>query len=150
MIQSPRLFALCALFVTMPACDSAEDDPINQVNTLVDSNVAELDSQVAIVCDCWQDIGFESRTDCQDEVLELGPAQVRCIKDAYAEDAETAIDYLECIVPLEREYTACIDQRLECSDFSAGDACSDDYGVGLDTCIQLPRTITRDLDACFD
>jgi hypothetical protein len=74
---------------------------------------------------------------------------VRCIKDAYAEDPDAAIDYLECVVPLEREYTACIEQRLECTDLSAGDPCGDDYAVGMDTCIQLPRTNTRDLAICL-
>ncbi|MCA9705938.1 MAG: hypothetical protein KDK70_08835 [Myxococcales bacterium] len=130
--------------------ESDEADPASRVEGLVDRQVDELHQQSAVLCDCWSDFGFESRSGCEGEVLAIGPAQVRCLKDAFTQDPEVSLDYLECIVPLEQEYTACIDQRLECSDSSASDACIEDYSVGLDACIGLPSAITRDLDACFE
>ncbi|MEX1361745.1 MAG: hypothetical protein AB1Z98_01365 [Nannocystaceae bacterium] len=135
--------------LSLLACDG-EDDPADRVDSLIDRQVTEIEQQVEIVCDCWDDFGYESRTRCVDDAFDLGPSQVRCIKDAYAEDTSAAIDFLECVLPLEREYTACIDQRLECSDFTSNDPCGEDYSVGYDDCIGLPSTITRDLDACFE
>jgi len=140
--------SLCLL--SLGCNDSAAEPPDDRVSTLVDQQVEELTEQVDIICDCWEERGFESRTSCHNGILVIGPAQVRCIKDAYAQDADIALDYLECMVPLEREYTECVDERLECSDSSSEHVCSDDYDLGRDSCIGLPPKITRDLFTCFE
>jgi len=149
--MTPRpLLILSLLCLPTLGCDRNDDDPQARIDTLVHENVTELTEQVRIVCDCWEDIGYASRPSCENDFFAPGPSQTRCIEDAYAQDQQTAIEFLECIVPLEREYTTCVNARLECSDFNSGDPCFDDYDVGLDTCIGLPPAITRDLDACFD
>jgi len=144
--------SLSLLCLLAPGCATQDDgdEPQEHVSQLVDQEVDELQSQVDVICDCWNDWGLESRSSCEVDALAIGPSQVRCMKNAYAQDPEISIDYLECIVPLEREYTTCINQRLECYDVDSADPCYDDYLVGLDDCIGLPTNITRDLDACFE
>ncbi len=143
------MMMVVALSTTLLACDSSsEDEPEARVGPLVDATVDELDEQAEIFCDCWQAAGFDSRNQCTNEFLIFGPAQVRCMKDAFSQDADIAEDYLDCLLPLEREYTTCLDSRLECNDFGTAEVCGEDYSVGLDGCIGLPPTILRDLDAC--
>ena len=139
--------ALLAILTTTPfAC--TEDDPQTQVEDLLDELIVELNRQEAISCDCWEQYGYESRSDC--ESFNIGPSQSRCMKDAYAEDIESGRLYLECYLPLEREYTACMDSRLACDDESSTDPCADDYDVGSEGCIELPTAIERDLAACSE
>ncbi len=149
-MKAATLMIISSLLVTALACSANDEEPAERVAALVDSNVDEQNLQAEVFCDCWDEVGFESRSDCNDSLLYIGPSQVRCMKDAFSQDLETAQDYLECIVPLEQEYTACVNSRLECDDYDSGDGCAEDYAVGLDTCIGLPPTITRDLDACTE
>lgn len=128
------------------AC-AEKDQPISE---LVDAAVDEVNNQATIICDCFAELGYASTTECETAVGFVGPSQRRCVIDAYAQDEGAAREFLGCIQPLEEEYTACADMRLDCSDFTTLDACNTDYQVGYDECIQLPQSIVRDLEACFE
>lgn len=141
------LTALC----TIPlACAEPEPTPREHVEELLDEYILERNHLEFIFCDCWEEAGYDSRSECDSDSFYIGPSQSRCIKDAYGQDLESSRIYLECLVPLEREFTACFDSRLECRDDDSVQPCVDDYFVGLDDCIELPTSIDRALDACFD
>jgi hypothetical protein len=127
----------------LPGC--AEEETIHD---RVAAYTAELNDQVAIYCDCWEADGYASYSDCTDSYGYLGPSQQRCYEDALSRDEDAAASWLDCVVELERNYTACIDARLTCGDYESEQACFDDYDVGYDACIQLPESITRGLDGC--
>jgi hypothetical protein len=120
------------------------------VSELVDAVVDELNSQVTIACDCYAEAGYASASECETDLGFIGPSQRRCVIEAYQEDEAAARSYLECLHPLEVEYTACTDERLDCSDFTSADVCGTDYSVGFEECIQLPQSVIRDLEACFE
>lgn len=149
-MKRPLSFLSALVLLPALACTVEEAAPEERVGSLVDQQVEEINEQSEVFCDCWEDYGYRSRSECNDDAFVLGPSQVRCIKDAYAQDPQVAVDYLECIVPLEQEYTACVNQRLECSDGLSTDPCGEDFSVGHDNCIGLPSAITRDLDTCFE
>lgn len=140
-----------ACFVPLACGESeaeSEADARAHVDDLLDELVLELNHQEYIYCDCWQEYDYTSRSEC--ESFFIGPSQSRCMKDAFAEDLEASRIYLECYVPLEREYTACIDSRLECHDDASTDPCGQDYSVGSDECVDLPTAVERNLDGCFE
>ncbi|MEM9458800.1 MAG: hypothetical protein AAGF11_31775 [Myxococcota bacterium] len=147
LISTLVLPGLCLLAL---ACNGDDASPEQRVERLVDDAVTELRAQVSVECDCWADFGHTSRSNCENNALAIGPSEVRCTKEAYAQEPDIALDYLNCVVPLEREYTTCINQRLDCSDPNSQDPCLDDYRIGMDSCIVLPPTITRDLDICTE
>ena len=124
----------------------AKEEPISD---LVDKVIDELKAQATIICDCHEQLGYASISECETAYGYIGPAQRRCVIEAYQQDESAARDYAECVTPLEQEYTACANMRLDCSDLTSLDPCGDDYQVGLDQCIQLPQSIVRDLEACF-
>lgn len=141
---------LTALCIVPLACAEPEPDPRAHVEDLLDEYILELNHQEFIFCDCWEEAGYGSRSDCESDSFYIGPSQSRCIKDAYEQDLESSRNYLECIVPLEREFTACFDSRLDCRDDDSVEPCVDDYFVGREACIELPTAIDRDLEGCFD
>lgn len=129
------------LAASVVGCDDTSAD-------YVDDIIAETNAQVEVVCDCFEQLGHESRGECEDARGFIGPSRERCIKDAYADDEAASQAYLECIVPLEREFTACLDMRVTCDDVNSAQPCIDDYDIGARDCIQLPANVERELDAC--
>jgi hypothetical protein len=143
MVRQASLITSLALAAILPAC--AEDPTIED---RVSSYATELNDQIAIYCDCWDSDGFESFNDCTQAYGYLGPSQQDCYHDALSRDEEAAGSWLDCVLELERNYTACIDSRLTCGDYESDNACIDDYAVGYDACVQLPESISRGLDGC--
>ena len=100
--------ALLALSLA-PACtyDSSADDPLA---ARTDQLIDELNAQNAVYCDCYDEWGYADRAQCEGEDA-IGPSQRRCITDAFARDAEASQQYLDCMLPLEREFTGCANSR---------------------------------------
>jgi len=129
------------------ACSGSEDESPSSVSSAVDAYITELNRQVEIYCDCYAEWGYDSASDCQTDEGYSGPSQRRCAVDAFGKDPSGRI-YLDCVVPLEREFTTCLNQRLECGDLMSDEVCYIDYDVGYDSCITLPQAIERDLEMC--
>jgi hypothetical protein len=138
---------LCGALLTLlvAACDLGSSDD-GDVLALIDEVITLGNDNVAIVCDCWDEAGFASRTDCLDD--QILPSQRRCVEEAYQRDADAAKLFLECVVPLARELGECLDARLSCVDPSGTDACFDDYDLGRESCVEVPRSVQRALDDC--
>lgn len=128
------------------AC-AEKETPISE---MVEAAVAESNKQLAIFCDCFAELGYASATECETDLGFVGPSQQRCVIDAYELDEAASRSYLDCVQPLQVEYTACIDMRLDCSVAGSVDVCNTDFDVGVDECIMLPMNVQRDIDLCFE
>jgi hypothetical protein len=147
MRQPPTyLLALCALLCAQ-ACGG--DDSGSSSAEYVDALVAERDTQIEIACDCFDELGFDTPSACQNAQDPIGPSMRDCAKDAFADDENASITYLSCVQPLEENFSECLDDRLECStiDTNLG-PCGQDYGVGAQQCIELPASVRRELENC--
>lgn len=145
--RAPGLTALFTLALAAPfaACDKSTDDD-DFVRRLIQDSIDEENRGIDVVCDCWDEAGFESRGDCtEDQIL---PAQQRCIEDAFLRDAEASKLYLECIVPLQQELTSCLNRKLECNEPDQADPCFADFDLGAKECIELPNSVQRGLNDC--
>lgn len=113
----------------------------------VDVLIDEFDRMNSLYCDCYEQYGFEDRVECEldDAVL---PAERRCIAEAFARDESASMEYIDCLLPLRREFNACLDSRLECESEDSDEACYDDMSVGFETCGDLPPAVSRALDEC--
>ena len=128
------------------ACKGPSDAEV--VLDLVDRALTLENDGIAILCDCHEALGDASKNDClADQLL---PSQRRCIEDAYLRDAKASRAYLECLVPLLSELNECVDAKLECSDIDPVFACLDDLDLGLESCIELPKSVDRGLEDCYD
>jgi hypothetical protein len=128
------------------AC-AEKETPISE---LVAAAIVEGNEQAAIFCDCFAELGFASATECETALGFIGPSQERCVTEAYEINEAASREYLECIRPLQEEYTACINSMLDCSVAGSVDACNNDLDIGVDECIVLPMDVQRDLDLCFE
>jgi hypothetical protein len=140
----PRIrffFALC----TLTAC--APDDQ-EEIAGLVGDYAAEINDQTAVECDCWQELGHGSQSDCEDR--QILPAKRRCLEDAFGREPDNAKERLQCIIPLEAEYTECVDDRLVCDALSEASACVDDYNLGIESCPEFSASVKRAYDECVD
>ena len=127
------------------ACDKPGND--DAVLGLIEDALAHENDGIAIICDCWEELGEASRNDCLDD--QILPSQRRCIEDAYLRDSEASRIYLECLVPLRVELNDCLDDKLECSDAGPTGACFEDFDLGLESCIELPNSVERGLGDCY-
>lgn len=147
-----RLSALpCCLLLALvaPLALSACDEEDDSVEALVDELISENNLQIEEACDCFAEFGYESRNACVDESGFVGPSLERCVKDAYSEDEAASRQYLNCVIPLEKEFSACANDRFVCDDLDGVQTCLDDYDLGLMECISLPGSVERDLGNCF-
>lgn len=131
-----RLATISLLAIsTFSACDEPVEDKI-------DALLEQYERQKIMYCDCYED-----RWSCEQDAAIL-PAERRCVADAFARDEAAAAEYLDCLLPLEREYTACLDSRLVCDEFSKEELCDDDWRIGFMRCVALPSPVERALDDC--
>jgi hypothetical protein len=137
---------LASLLVLSSLACAEKETPISE---LVDAAVVEGNMQIDVFCDCFAEFGYASASECESDLGFIGPSQQNCVVEAYEQDEASARSYLECVQPLQENYTACINERLVCSDPTTVDVCNTDFEVGIDNCITLPESINRDLEACF-
>ena len=108
----------------------------------------QRDVQIDTICDCFDELQWASRSACKNGQNPIGPSMRRCADDALSMDQDAAREYLECYEELERNYSDCLDERLDCDDIESLDACARDYQVGAQDCIELSSKIERNLEDC--
>ncbi len=142
-----RCLLLGFLLAPLACGDGASSEDV--LLSTIDDYAESLNEQAVVLCDCWEDAGFESRGKCQEANGEILPSKRRCYDDAFARDVESSQDFLDCVQPLQEEYNECISEKLECDDVGPSvERCVDDYNTGRENCIDLPGTIERAIEGC--
>ena len=136
------------LSVSCSNSNSSNSDNSGSISSAVDAYIAESNRLTSVLCDCYAEFDYDSSSSCEADEGYIGPSERQCVIDALGQDAESARVFLDCVVPLERNYADCADERLDCSDLDTIEVCGDDYDVGFDKCIELPQAIQRDLEQC--
>jgi hypothetical protein len=140
-----RLAPISLLIAISAGCKPSDDE---QLTENLDAYVAEFNEQVAVQCDCWQELGYATQMACTD--TGILPSRRRCVEDAFAEDVTASNTWMDCVLPLQEEYTTCINDRITCDNFQASrQPCDDDYNLGYMECVGLPMSVQRDYDNCF-
>jgi hypothetical protein len=141
-----RFMFIATALVATPLFACGDEDSLESLMREYDDEYA---TQAEIECDCFAEQGYPDRASCEADGQPL-PSEQRCIQDALERDEKASRDWLECRIPLEREYTACIDARLQCGDYSEVDACYEDFAIGVDNCIELPVAVSRAIENCYE
>ncbi len=137
-------------------CDGDEETPEDRLLKDLDVFQTEVNEQVDVICDCWDEFTFEggvtygSKDECKTGRGEILPARRRCIDDAFKQDVTVSQQWLNCILPLEEEFTTCANDKLTCDDGNSLMACSSDYTTGEMDCLTLPNSVIRDYEDCFN
>jgi len=99
------LLAAC----TLAACKEPSNEKL--MNALDDYEY-ERDGNRALVCTCPAELDYATSDECEQAQVALGPDQKDCIADAFADHDQLAVDYFECIVPIEQAVRDCLSERL--------------------------------------
>jgi len=140
--------ALCLGAFGLAGCPE-EETPEDELQSRLDDYAAELNNQAEVFCDCWEPFSYESRGACQEANGEILPAKRRCYDDAFKRDVAASNQWIECVMPLEVEFTSCLNDRLDCDEGTDSyAACNSDYSTGRENCIDLPGAIERAIEDC--
>ena len=118
----------------------------------VDRYAAVVAATCAAFCRCPANLGFETSQACMrdPEVGVLDEARKRCMVDALAQDEEASIDYLECMIPVERGLARCMVESPDCADMVyAMEYCVARYAEDSEACDSLPESIHAAFMACW-
>lgn len=118
------------------------------IEELVEEHVDQLNAQVNVFCECWDQLGFESNGSCISASGFIGPSQLKCVVDAFERQEDASRSYLECQLPLWDNYLSCLDEHLICDEPGSYEPCVNDYNVGSRDCIELPNNVVRALGDC--
>ncbi len=139
--------ALLASVSTLTACSKA-GLLVDEVDRYADAVAAAC----ASFCRCPANLGFETTQECMSdpEVGTLDEGQKRCMVDAFAQDEEAALAYLECMIPVERGFARCMVESPDCADMIyAMDHCVARYTEDAELCDSLPEDVRYEFMACW-
>jgi hypothetical protein len=140
-----RTFARVLNLLVLTALFGCGDD---QGPTARYSDWAQLQrTQVDAVCDCYQEFGWDRRSECVASHERIGPSQETCATEAIAADRSGQHEFASCLMPLQTNFRNCVDEQLDCADPQSLATCRDDFEVGADRC-QLPAAVRRDVEDC--
>ncbi len=141
-----RLLLLLAL-LPLAACR----EPSNQkLLDLIDDYDYRRDDTRAVVCMCPDELGYASPEACEEGQGDIGPDEKACIADAFEGHDQLAVDYFECIVPIELDAWYCLEERVN--------ECLPDWFVPCEemkvmaiseTCPSLPSDVSDAYAACL-
>ena len=103
-----RLLPLLVL-CTLAACQDHDDDKL--MTALADYDY-ERDGARALLCECPSALDYATTPECEAGLGDLGDSERACIADAFDGHDQLAVDYFECIVPIEQAVRDCLSERL--------------------------------------
>jgi hypothetical protein len=144
----PRLFALPVRLsllagLLLVSCGGDDDGSASFAGL-----AEQRDLQIDTICGCSDELGWPSRSACKNGQDPIGPSKRSCADDALALDVTVAKEYIACYGDLERNYTKCLDDELQCDDGASIEVCNDDYRVGAKDCVELSNRVKNALEDC--
>jgi hypothetical protein len=99
------------------------------------------------LCECPENFGFDSLSECFDALGGVGTDERLCVEDALDGHHADGQDYLVCANAALQGYEQCLVNNVDC-DPDANSACLSVYTVELSRCTQLPAKVQVAVTAC--
>jgi hypothetical protein len=142
-------FLVAAVVITIIGAGGVgcKDEIKEKIKDMVENFFELLDQRADIVCDCYEEMDYDSRVEClQDNQVR---ESVRLCVSVVMEDNETsAREHIKCLRNVESVYNYCLEDHA-CGDAEALDACFEYYQEEESTCPQLPEDVGDAADACW-
>lgn len=147
---STILVALALGAVAAYGCDSG---PSNA--EIFDADMDEyemvLNTRINETCRCSDELGYETAEACRADQGEFVATSRECRREAYGHDFWTSVEYIDCMLPLARDYDVCVYNNLTCDDAEAStESCTNTWTTRHDRCDALPEDLQHRLDDCAD
>jgi hypothetical protein len=147
-VWGKQLVATAAAITIIGASGLGCKDKIHEsIHNLVDDLIDLIDQRADILCDCFEELDYDSRVDClQDNQVQ--DAVRTCVKQIMVDNETTAREHLECVRNAEAAYNRCLEDP-ECGDSEALAACLDYFHDDEDACPYLPEDLAVAADECW-
>lgn len=106
-----------------------------------------FDDTTWLLCDCPQDLGFDTTGECRDVYGHISPDDRQCLEDALDGHESDARDFLSCTNAARQDYEQCLGANVDC-EAGVNDACTSVYTVEAARCTQLPSDVQAAFLAC--
>lgn len=114
------------------------------VDSLLNQSEAQTEKTIDIVCGCTN--VFPDRAACEAQFGSFFDLFDRdCLEDALKEDKEASRETLKCMVSRQKEYNRCLEDRLECDDYTSIEGCQ---AILEEDCPELPESVQTAASAC--
>jgi hypothetical protein len=132
---------LLGLMPTLGGCQGPDISPE------LDAYQQLVDDTNLLRCDCPQDLGFDTKAECDQAIGYVTTAERQCLEDAVDGEEADAQDYLGCANAALQNYEQCLAANVNC-EAGANDACASVYSSTVAQCTQLPSDIRAVFLAC--
>jgi hypothetical protein len=141
-----RLLGLLAV-LAWAGCVAEPDDDGDDLDRLVHDLLEAQTIVNGVACgDCYDDLPPESQQECD----ELAMHDQQCWIDAYHVDREASVRHLQCTVPAEQDYAACLEDDVVCGDSSTWKECAMPLYEEQEACGKLAHVVSEAIAACSD
>jgi len=138
-----RVRYVCGVaLVSLMGCQRPPD-----ISTLVDDHGTLLNDVVTATCDCFQDFGYESSSECDLGFGSVDSTGRQCLLDVLRGHEEDAEAYLSCANLTLIEFSNCLDENDSCEP-GGYDNCVAAYMGAEGTCPQLSGVVQNEFAAC--
>lgn len=134
-----RSHALC-LIVALLGCGCS-------ISSLLEQSNEEADKTVDIICNECGDL-FPDFAECEELFGGQFLDDDDCTVEALELDKDASRETLECIIDAQKDYNACLEAELDCSDPNGWMACEDIIDDAVDSCPRLPSQVEEALARC--
>lgn len=142
MLPRPRAAWLRLCPVALLACQSPPD-----ITAEIDEYADLLSDANAFACNCPQDLGYATMTECGEALSPVDAHEYQCLVNALEGHEEDAKRYLDCANAAYQEYVDCLAGNVNCMD-GWYDACTADHESAIAACPSLPGTLESSVIAC--
>lgn len=132
---------LLGLMPTLGGCQGPDITPeLDEYQQLVDDTNLRR-------CDCPQDLGFDTKAECDEAVGFVTAEDRQCLEDALDGEEADGKDYLACANAALRDYEQCLAANVDC-EAGVNDACASVYSMAVAQCTQLASDVRAAFLAC--
>jgi len=114
---------------------------------LLEQSQDRADESVDIVCEACPEL-FGSEEQCRELIGSPLFPDGECTAEALDEDADASRETLSCVLDIQDEYNACLEDKLECGDPDSYLSCQDIIENPLTGCPELPISVLTALQGC--
>lgn len=136
--------ALLVSSLSMVGCQSPPD-----LTPDLNAYVSQRNDADLRLCDCPQDLGFGTVSECSDATVLLTQLDADCLAMALDGHEREGQEYLDCSNAALGEYIECLAANVSCEP-GVNSGCTSTYTNTVASCGTLPSDVQSAFNACLD
>lgn len=140
-----RLSAHAVLVLALGAVAACSQPP--DISATLERYGSHLSSVYTESCNCPEELGYSSLSECSEALGFVGDDELRCLEDASVGYESEVQSYLDCANPVLEEHFTCLAANESCGE-GVYELCVMAYDDGVAGCPALPTAVGVEFAAC--